>query len=494
MLKDINLSRRVTKAEYKAVEDELTIKLGRLQREAVERGVPWIVVFEGWDAAGKGTLINDLILPLDPRGFSVHSTLPPTEEEAFRPFLWRFWTKTPARGRLTIFDRSWYRRVLEDCVDRKIRKRDLGQAYQDIISFERQLADDGNVIIKFFLHISKKEQKKRFDKLRDNPLTAWRVTKTDLRRHRQYNAYRDAVDEAIAGTDSDFGPWTIIEAHHQRFAALKIFNTVIAALEAGIAAAKRKRKTVSKRANRRVPREFSVSIIDSLDLSLSLERDRYRRQLKKKQARMRELEHVIYMRRIPVVIVYEGCDAAGKGGNIRRLTEELDPRGYEVVPVAAPNDIEKAHHYLWRFWTQMPKAGHITIFDRSWYGRVLVERVEGFCSEADWRRAYREINEMERHLTNFGAIVLKFWLQIDKEEQLRRFQAREKLAHKQWKITDEDWRNRKKWDVYKLATEEMFARTSTPHAPWTIVESNCKWHARVKVLTTVIDAIEARLG
>ena len=344
MLKDINLSRRVTKAEYKAVEDELTIKLGRLQREAVERGVPWIVVFEGWDAAGKGTLINDLILPLDPRGFSVHSTLPPTEEEAFRPFLWRFWTKTPARGRLTIFDRSWYRRVLEDCVDRKIRKRDLGQAYQDIISFERQLADDGNVIIKFFLHISKKEQKKRFDKLRDNPLTAWRVTKTDLRRHRQYNAYRDAVDEAIAGTDSDFGPWTIIEAHHQRFAALKIFNTVIAALEAGIAAAKRKRKTVSKRANRRVPREFSVSIIDGLDLSLSLDRDRYRRQLKKKQARMREMEHVIYMRRIPVVIVYEGCDAAGKGGNIRRLTEELDPRGYEVVPVAAPNDIEKAHH------------------------------------------------------------------------------------------------------------------------------------------------------
>jgi polyphosphate kinase 2 (PPK2 family) len=199
------------------------------------------------------------------------------------------------------------------------------------------------------------------------------------------------------------------------------------------------------------------------------------------------------MKRIPVVIAYEGWDAAGKGGNIRRLTEHLDPRGYEVVPIAAPNDIELAHHYLWRFWREVPKAGHITIFDRTWYGRVLVERVEGFCTVTDWRRAYREINEMERHLTAFGTVLCKFWLQIDRKEQLRRFREREAIAYKKWKITDEDWRNRRKWKAYQAAVEEMLARTSTPHAPWTIVESNCKWYARIKVLDTVIDAIKKAL-
>jgi polyphosphate kinase 2 (PPK2 family) len=171
----------------------------------------------------------------------------------------------------------------------------------------------------------------------------------------------------------------------------------------------------------------------------------------------------------------------------------MDPRGYEVIPIAAPNDIEKAHHYLWRFWQEFPKAGHIAIFDRSWYGRVLVERVEGFCSEQEWRRAYREINEMEEHMVNFGAVLVKFWLHIDQEEQLRRFEARQQTSHKQWKITDEDWRNREKWDSYKEAVDEMLFRTSTMYAPWTIVEANSKYYARLKALKTVIDAVEKRL-
>jgi polyphosphate kinase 2 (PPK2 family) len=231
-----------------------------------------------------------------------------------------------------------------------------------------------------------------------------------------------------------------------------------------------------------------------VDLSKSLTPEEAAARLKKAQAELRELEHEIYLRRVPVVIAYEGWDAAGKGGNIRRLTQNLDPRGYEVVPVAAPNDIEKAHHYLWRFWAQMPKAGHITIFDRTWYGRVLVERVEGFCTEAQWRRAYREINGMEQHLVHFGAVILKFWLHIDPDEQLRRFREREGMVHKQWKITEEDWRNREKIAQYREAVEEMLHRTSTPYAPWTIVESNCKRHARVKVLETVCKAIRKRLG
>jgi len=230
------------------------------------------------------------------------------------------------------------------------------------------------------------------------------------------------------------------------------------------------------------------------DLSLSLDRDEYRKLLDKRQKRIGELHDEIYRRRIPVVIVYEGWDAGGKGGNIRRLTEEMDPRGYEVIPIAAPNDVEKAHHYLWRFWTEFPKAGHLTIFDRSWYGRVLVERVEGFCSETDWNRAYGEINEMEENFWNFGAVVIKFWLQIDKDEQMNRFKAREKDPAKQWKLNEEDWRNREKWDRYEEATEEMFLRTHTPYAPWTIIEGNCKRYARIKALDVVIAAIEARIA
>jgi len=234
-------------------------------------------------------------------------------------------------------------------------------------------------------------------------------------------------------------------------------------------------------------------MLDRVDLSQTLAGSDYKPRLEPLQDRMRELGHLIYRHRVPVVLVYQGWDAAGKGGNIRRLVHSLDPRGYEVVPVAAPNDDEKAHHYLWRFWRKIPKAGHIAIFDRSWYGRVMVERIEGFCSEAEWRRAYREINEMEQHLTHFGTVLLKFWLHIDEDEQLARFKAREENPNKRWKIVDEDWRNRDKRDQYTTAVEEMLYRTSTAHAPWVVVPSNCKRFARVTVLETVIAAIEKRL-
>lgn len=493
MLENIDLSRKVSKAAFKEAMEELELKLPALQREAKDHGIPVVIVFEGWDAAGKGTLINDLILPLDPRGFKVHSMLPPNEEERLHPFLWRFWARTPARGRIVIFDHSWYRRLLNDRVDGVMKGKDLVQAEHDICSLERQLADDGTLIIKFFLHISKKEQKKRFDKLRSNQATAWRVGKGDLKRHRQYDTYLAATEDMLAKTDSDYAPWTVVEAHDRRFAALKIFGTVGRALEQAIAGTVEPKPKPRPAALSKKTEGLDTCVLDTVALDKSLERDKYRRLLKRKQNRLRDLEHEIYMRRIPVVVVYEGWDAAGKGGNIRRLTRNLDPRGYEVVPVAAPNDVEKAHHYLWRFWMQMPKAGHMTIFDRSWYGRVLVERVEGFCAPNEWRRAYREINEMEEHLTNYGAVLVKFWLHIDQNEQLRRFEARQKDLHKRWKITEEDWRNREKWDPYKEAIEEMIFRTSTPYAPWTIVESNCKWYARVKCLDTLITAIEQRL-
>jgi polyphosphate:AMP phosphotransferase len=496
MLKNIDLTREVPKAEYKRLKAEADLKLAALQRQSKALGIPIVVVFEGWSAAGKGTLINEMILPLDPRGFSVYSTRDPTEEDKFYPFLWRFWKRTPTRGRLAIFDRSWNRRVVADRVAGLMKGEQLRQAFDDIRSFERQLSDEGVVIVKFFLHISKSEQKRRFTALQANPATGWRVTKEDLRQHAQHSEFLAAAEHMLTETDADYAPWTVVEAHDRRFATLKIFHTVINALERGVAAVERKAEGPKLSADGSISagNTFRTSALDHVDLSKSLTPDEYAARLKKAQASLRELEHEIYARRVPVVIAYEGWDAAGKGGNIRRLTQNLDPRGYEVVPVAAPNDIEKAHHYLWRFWAQMPKAGHITIFDRTWYGRVLVERVEGFCSEAQWRRAYREINGMEQHLAHFGAVVLKFWLHIDPHEQLRRFREREGLSHKQWKITAEDWRNREKLDQYREAVEEMLYRTSTPYAPWTIVESNCKRHARVKVLETVCKAIRKRIG
>jgi polyphosphate kinase 2 (PPK2 family) len=289
-------------------------------------------------------------------------------------------------------------------------------------------------------------------------------------------------------------PWHIVEAHDRRFATVKVFATMVETLDRAVkAAASRARRSTKRSATQRLA-VMQGSVLDTVDLDRTLERAAYERQLKKYQKRVAELEHEVYLERVPVIIVYEGWDAAGKGGNIRRLVQGLDPRGYEVVPIAAPNVVEKAHHYLHRFWLRVPKAGHITIFDRSWYGRVLVERVEGFCTEEEWKRAYAEINETEEQWCDFGAAVVKFWLHIDQDEQLRRFEARQRTAYKRWKITDEDWRNREKWNQYQAAVDEMLYRTSTTHAPWTIVEATNKLYARIRVLRTVVDTLEKRLS
>ena len=219
----------------------------------------------------------------------------------------------------------------------------------------------------------------------------------------------------------------------------------------------------------------------------------YEKELEELQARLADLHNRIYQKKIPVIITYEGWDAAGKGGNIKRLTAALDPRGFEVHPIASPEPREKNRHYLWRFWNRLPKDGHIAIFDRTWYGRVMVERLEGFCSENDWQRAYNEINEFEKELCDWGAVLVKFWVHIDKDTQLARFTDRQNTPEKQWKITDEDWRNREKWDAYEVAVDEMIQKTSTVFAPWHILESNDKHYARLKALKTVIEEIEKKL-
>jgi len=497
MLETLDLDKSIGKQAYGKSFPELRDKLRDLQRRTYDAKIPVAVVFEGWDAAGKGESIAKLVERLDPRGVKVHPISAPLEEERLRPFLWRFWTKIPARGEVAVFDRSWYGRVLVERVEKLIKPEQWRSAYNEIAQFERMLTDDGMVIVKFWLHISEKEQKKRFKEIAKSKYDSWRVTKEDWEHHKQYDEYAQAAEEMFERTNTAYAPWTIVEATDKRYRLIKIFKTLADAMQTALnakagpaAPAKRvARASVSVQALKEME-----TVLDKVDLTKALKRKEYEEQLKEYQFRLRQLEFRCYEERRPVIIGYEGWDAAGKGGNIRRVTEALDPRGYSVIPIAAPKGDDATHHYLWRFWRQIPKAGHLAIFDRTWYGRVLVERIEGFCSEAEWRRAYQEINEFELSLTNFGMIVVKFWLHISKEEQLRRFKEREKIEYKQYKITEEDWRNREKWDAYRQAVVDTLQNTSTSYAPWTIVEANDKLWARIRTLSTIVGAIEKGLG
>lgn len=510
MLEKVDLTKSMTKEEYKAKMPMLETRLSELQRQCKAWNIPVMIVFEGFGASGKGRQIGELIQSLDPRGFKVFAIKEETEEEKLHPFLWRFWTKTPEKGRIAIFDGSWYRKVLIDRFDKRTKKKEMPDVFQSICSFEKQLTDDGYVIIKLLLDIDRKEQKKRFQKLRESKETAWRVSQGDLERNVRFGEYCQMIEEMLQITDTDYAPWKIVEAMDRRFATVKIYTVVIQALEEQLEKvrnAKAKEKAAEaiaeidgEKASNPEPtkpeineKELKDSVLAKSDLTLKLTRNEYEKKLKKLQKKLSLLHGELYRRRIPAVFGFEGWDAGGKGGAIKRLTAKMDPRGFVVNPTASPNDIEKAHHYLWRFWRAMPKAGHIAIFDRTWYGRVMVERIEGFCTKQEWQRAYKEMNDMEKDLADSGAIVMKFWMQIDKDEQERRFKARQENPQKQWKITDEDWRNREKWDQYEEAVNEMLIRTSTEYAPWIVVEGNDKYYARIKVLETVVKAVEKRL-
>jgi polyphosphate:AMP phosphotransferase len=493
MLEQIDLDQAVSKEQCEQQFPPLELRLGELQRAVRGACVPVIVIFEGWEAAGKGRAINRLALAMDPRGFYVYSTAPATEIDRFYPWLKRFWNALPAAGQVGIFDQSWYDGILRQRLDDDASDDECRKSYEQVREFERQLTDDGTVIVKFWLHIGKKEQKKRLAVLASDPATSWRVAKWQRRQNRDYKQWVGMVEEMLRETSTDAAPWTVIAATDERNVRVQVFQTIVRAVEAEL-----QRRETAGRAPRECPAEppaapAGPTVLDRVDLSVNISREDYDKEVDDLQKRLFELEHRLYEARIPAVIAYEGWDAAGKGGNIKRLARGLDPRGYEVIPIAAPTAEEKAHHYLWRFWRRVPKAGHIAVFDRTWYGRVLVERVESFCREPEWRRAYGEINEFERQLADYGTVIVKFWLQIDQDEQLRRFQQRQQTPLKQWKITDEDWRNREKWDRYAAAVVEMIEKTSTGHAPWTILEANSKLYARIKALRTVADALERAL-
>ncbi len=487
MLKSFAKPARPEKEEVRERVRQAQELLAANQMKIKEARLPVMVVFEGWNAAGKGSAIARVIKDMDPRFFSVATMdAVPTPDEKRRPFLYRYLNEIPEEGKFKFFDTCWMEEVTDGLLSGQLSPDMYEKRIDSINTIERQLTDNGYLVMKSFFHISRKEQKERLDALRASKDTAWRVKEEDLWENRHYEECLDVYDRYLKDTSRSNAPWYIIDAKDLGWGTLQVLEF----LNKGIETAMQNRgKAAPILQNifpmKKIPLLAEISLADK-----TVPEDEYKKELKALQARLGELHNVIYRKKIPVVIAYEGWDAAGKGGNIRRITGALDPRGYIVHPIASPEPHEKARFFLWRFWTRLPKTGHIAIFDRTWYGRVMVERLEGFCSENDWQRAYNEINEFEKELTDEGAVVIKFWVQIDSDTQLQRFTDRQNTPEKQWKITEEDWRNREKWDLYEDAVNEMLQKTNTAFAPWHVLESVDKRYARLKALRIVIETLE----
>ncbi len=489
MLKKWNPPEVPSKEEIQERLEKGRTRLYELQMQIKEHKLPVLALFEGWGAAGKGSTIGKIIKNIDPRFFNVATMSSPSEEELRRPFLYRYMKQIPEAGKFTFLDSGWMEETTKECLAGELSDEDYVKRIDSIKRFERQLTDNGYLVLKFFMHIEKKEQDERMGMLLADKDTRWRVSEFDKWQNEHYKKCLKVFDRYLADTNMSTSPWYIVDARNKKWAELQVLETMVSGIEVAM-----------QNNNHSVPilqNVFPLVKMPKLkDVELegkTLEDGEYKKELKILQKKLGELHNRLYRKRVPVIITYEGWDAAGKGGNIKRITGALDPRGFEVHPIASPEPHEKARHYLWRFWTRLPKDGHIAIFDRTWYGRVMVERLEGFCSENDWKRAYNEMNEFEKELSDWGAVIIKFWVQIDKDTQLQRFTDRQNNPEKQWKITDEDWRNREKWDLYEDAVNEMLQKTSTAYAPWHILESVDKKYARIKALKIVIEELEKAL-
>jgi polyphosphate:AMP phosphotransferase len=491
MFESAEIGHKLGKKEFKREEPKLRRRLLELQYRLLEKSrFPVVILVNGVDGAGKGETVNLLNEWMDPRHIRTHAFGEPTPYERERPEMWRFWGALPPKGQIAILFGSWYSEpILERARDGD--KHDMFvRRLERIRHFERMLVSEGALLLKLWFHLSKKAQKKRLKELSSNEDTAWRVTKEERRNFRHYDEFIEASAEAVRETGTGEAPWHIIEGSDEEYRSLTAGRLLGKALE----------KRLAGRRERLPPPAPAVdapldgrTLLDTLDYSRSLAQAEYDKRLGKAQRRLALLTRSRKMARRSLVVVFEGMDAAGKGSTIRRITQALDARFYRVIPIAAPTDEELARPYLWRFWRNLPGHRQAAIFDRSWYGRVLVERVEGYCSEFDWMRAYAEINEYEEQLAEAGAIVAKFWLAITQAEQLRRFKAREETSYKRYKITPDDWRNRKKWPDYERAVDDMIARTSTVDAPWEVVASDDKHLARVETIERLCARIEERL-
>ena len=489
MLEKLDMKKKLSKGNYNEIMDVLGERLGQVQRMAREAKKPIIIVFEGWRGARRSAIINTMMQQMDARGFDVYSTVRMTEEEHKQPFFTFFWQHLPALGNITVYHRSWYYLKTANEVNCKEGNANCCQniSYDHINTFEKMLTDDNYIILKYFLHLSPEQQKENIAKNAKTLGKAWREVSPAIDESDKYEEYLERYEKMLEATDKVNAPWHLIAADDRRSAEIEIITSIV--------------ETVEKAVNTPVAAPAAVirpntkyDVLGKINATQELSKEDYKKELDKYQKRLKQLQIEMFKAQIPTVICFEGWDAAGKGGAIRRLTAALDPLGFSVHPVSAPNVVERQFHYLWRFWVHLPEPGNIAIFDRTWYGRVMVERIEGFAKDYEWQRAYDEIKDMELQWAEHGFAIAKFWLQIDSDEQLRRFNDRQNDPMKQWKITEEDWRNREKWDAYEEAVNEMLVRTDTSYAPWTVVEGNNKYFARLKVLKTIVDLFEKKLG
>lgn len=482
----------LSKKEFKALEPELRHELVTMQQELRQAGAPVLLLFAGVDGAGKSDTVNLLNAWMDPRWILSHAYSKPSEEEAQRPPFWRYWRDIPAKGQIGMYLSAWYSQPLVDRVRRKISPEAFEEQLEAIAQFERTLEDNGILLIKVWMHLDKDAQQKQLEELSSSPETEWRVKPGAWENWGLYSRFIDASETIIQHSKKAGTPWHILDGSQQYVRTQQVSSLLLKKVKERLAEGPKPTPALSTK-DWDSSMKTSRGALGNMDLSQTLDRAIYKQEMKALRRKLVQLQHKAQVNNLSTIIVFEGQDAAGKGGAIRRLVKGLAAQQYQVIPIAAPNDEELRHHYLWRFWRHLPRSGRVTIFDRSWYGRVLVERIEGFAEDAAWQRAYEEINEFEAQLTRSGTVVCKFWIQIDKDEQLKRFNLRTETPYKSWKMTDEDWRNREKWGEYTDSVDDMVALTDQSNAPWTLVAGNDKLHARVKVIRTVCDQLEKAL-
>jgi polyphosphate:AMP phosphotransferase len=486
MFEAAEVDHEISKDEFRQQLEPLITALMKAQLamlDAKKQAV--VVVIAGVDAGGKSETVRMINTWLDPRHVRTLAFGAPTEEERERPLLWRYWRMLPPRGSIGIFFDSWYDYGLHGRAYGSLSQAELDREVEGARRFERMLSEEGFVVLKLWFHLSKGDQRRRLRALEKDKRTRWRVTREDWDHYAKYERMIETAGRALRNSSTEYAPWIVVPGKDPRYRGIMVGRALLDALSNDDVA-----PSPAETPLHPVAPIDDQNVLRTLDLSQTLAREEYEHELDAMQRRLALGLRRRRFRKRSLVVVFEGMDAAGKGGAIRRVVAALDPRTYHVVPVAAPTDEERARPYLWRFWRYVPRNGRATIFDRSWYGRVLVERVEGYATTNDWMRAYSEINDFEEQLVEDGCVVVKLWLHIDLEEQLRRFEAREHDPHKQHKIGPDDWRNREKWPKYEQAIIDMIDRTSTENAPWTLVEANDKHHARVKVLRTICDRLD----
>lgn len=476
----------LSKLDFKQQQDELHAMLLQVQRDCREADVPLVIIVSGVEAAGKSSVVNRLTKWLDMRNVRTVSYWHESEDEKHRPYDWRFWRDLPGKGEISILFGSWYTQpIVKAVTDKKKTDKTLaGLQYcaDHINRFEELLVKDGVVFLKLWFHITKKEQSRR---IKAKKKAGHRITPYEKSLSRYYDDFSWVSHSLLELTDTENAPWHVIDSSDRRYRDIRAGNILLEQMQHAIGEKQPREETSTF--------EYADQRLFHIDLDKKFTESRYDKLLKKYKARLAELHWRAAEQKRSTVLMFEGWDAAGKGGAIRRLTSAMDARLYRVIPIAAPTDEEKAHHYLWRFWRHLPLDGNVTIYDRSWYGRVLVERVEGFARDEEWQRAYDEINDFEQQLTSHGTVIAKFWIHISQEEQLHRFNERKKIEHKKHKLTEEDWRNREKWSVYEQAVDDLLARTDQPNAPWFVIPGNDKLYARIEVIKSVCKQLEKAL-